>query len=97
MISVNMVAVNVYEVVLEGSAASIHRVTLSDDFYRQICGGTFTQEWVLIQAFRFLLEFGQRCDIAEEFDLADLTQSYEYFVIQLQDRLGYEEPSGTDV
>ena len=92
-----MVAANVYEVVLEGSEESIHRVTLSPELYKEICGGTFTQEWVLIQAFRFLLEFGKRCDIAEEFDLADLTQSYEYFVIQLQDRLGYEEPSGTDV
>ena len=88
MISVNMVAANVYEVVLEGSEESIHRVTLSPELYKEICGGTFTQEWVLIQAFRLMLEFGQRSEIAKEFDLCELTQRYEYFVIQMQDRLG---------
>ena len=88
MISVNRVAANVYEVVLEGSEESIHRVTMSPEFYKQICGGTFTQEWVLIQAFRLMLEFGQRNEIAKEFDLSELTQRYEYFVIQMQDRLG---------
>ncbi|MEZ7819101.1 MAG: hypothetical protein ACI883_000330 [Candidatus Azotimanducaceae bacterium] len=88
MITVNMLAANVYEVVLEGSEESIHRVTMSPEFYKQICGGTFTQEWVLIQAFRLMLEFGQRNEIAKEFDLSELTQRYEYFVIQMQDRLG---------
>ena len=88
MITVNMLAANVYEVVLEGSEESIHRVTMSPEFYKQICGGTFTQEWVLIQAFRLMLEFGQRNEIAKEFDLSELTQLYEYFVIQMQDRLG---------
>ncbi len=88
MISVNMVAANVYEVVLEGSKESIHRVTMSPELYKEICGGTFTQEWVLIQAFRLILEFGQRSEIAKEFDLSELTQRYEYFVIQMQDRLG---------
>jgi hypothetical protein len=83
-----MVAANVYEVVLEGSEESIHRVTMSPELYKEICGGTFTQEWVLIQAFRLILEFGQRSEIAKEFDLSELTQRYEYFVIQMQDRLG---------
>jgi hypothetical protein len=87
-----MVAVNVYEVVLEGSEESIHRVTLSDEFYRQICAGTFTQEWVLIQAFRFILEFESRSQIPAEFDLFELSQRFEYFIIQLQDRLGYDGP-----
>ena len=83
-----MLAANVYEVVLEGSEESIHRVTMSPELYKEICGGTFTQEWVLIQAFRLMLEFGQRSEIAKEFDLSELTQRYEYFVIQMQDRLG---------
>ena len=96
MISVNRVAANVYEVVLEGSKESIHRVTLSPEFYEEICDGTFTQEWVLIQAFRLMLEFGERSEIAKEFDLSELTQRYEYFVIQMQDRLGYKEPAGSD-
>ena len=96
MISVNRVAGNVYEVVLEGSEESIHYVTLSPEFYKEICGGTNTHEWVLTQAFRLMLEFGQRSEIAKEFDLSELTQRYEYFMIQVQERLGYNEPAGSN-
>ena len=91
-----MVAANVYEVVLEGSEESIHRVTMSPELYKEICGGTNTHEWVLTQAFRLMLEFGQRSEIATEFDLSELTQRYEYFVIQMQERLGYNEPAGSN-
>ena len=96
MISVNMVAANVYEVVLEGSDESTHRVTMSPECYKKICGGTNTQEWVIIHAFRFMLEFEQRSEIAKKFDLSELILRYEYFVIQMQDRLGYEESPGSD-
>ena len=91
-----MVAANVYEVVLEGSDESIHRVTMSPECYKQICGGTNAQEWVIIHAFRFMLEFKQRNEIAKKFDLSELILRYEYFVIQMQDRLGYEESPGSD-
>ena len=60
MISVNLVGINVYQVVLEGSAESFHRVTLDPEFYQTLCAGTNTQEWVLIQAFKFLLEHEER-------------------------------------
>ena len=96
MISVNMVAANVYEVVLEGSEESIHRVTMSPECYKQICGGTYTQEWVIIEAFRLMLEFEQRSEIAKEFDLSELILRDEYFVIQMQYRLGYQESPGSD-
>lgn len=88
-----MLAANVYEVVLEGSEESIHRVTMSPEFYKQLCGGTNSQEWVLVHAFRLLLEFEARSEIAKEFDLSELTQRFDYFVIQMQHRLGYEEPA----
>ena len=35
-----------------------------------------------------MLEFEQCSEVAKEFDLSELTQRYEYFVIQMQDRLG---------
>ena len=91
MISVNLVAINVYQVVLEGSEETFHRVTLDPEFHQTLCAGTNTQEWVLIQAFKFLLEHEARGAIAEQFDLADLTHLYPDFVDEMQDRLGYTQ------
>ena len=91
MISVNLVGINVYQVVLEGSAESFHRVRLAPEFYRTLCAGTNTQEWVLIQAFKFLLEHEDRSAIAEQFDLADLVQRYPGFIADMQDRLGFTQ------
>ena len=91
MISVNLVGINVYQVVLEGSAESFHRVTLDPEFYQALCAGTNTQEWVLIQAFKFLLEHEERVAIAEQFDLADLVQRYPGFIADMQHRLGFTQ------
>ena len=91
MISVNLVAINVYPVVLEGSEETFHRVTLDPEFHQTLCAGTNTQEWVLIQAFKFLLEHEARGAIAEQFDLADLAHRYPGFVDEMQDRLGYTQ------
>jgi len=91
VISVNLVGINVYEVVLEGSAESFHRVILDPDFHQILCEGTNTQEWVLVQAFKFLLEHEQRGAIAQDFDLADLPSRYPTFVSCMQDQLGFTE------
>ena len=91
MISVNLVAINVYQVVLEGSEETFHRVTLDPEFHQTLCAGTNTQEWVLIQAFKFLLEHEARGAIAEHVDLADLAHRYPGFVDEMQDRLGYTQ------
>ena len=91
MISVNLVGINVYEVVLEGSAESFHSVTLEPAFYQTLCQGTNTHEWVIIQAFKFLLENEERSAIACQFDLAGLPQRYPDFVATMQDRLGYTQ------
>ena len=56
MISVTLVDADTYEVVVGNGARSIHRVRMHGDYYRKLSGGAFTHEWVLVQAFRFLLE-----------------------------------------
>ncbi|HAL41903.1 MAG TPA: hypothetical protein DCP57_05615 [Gammaproteobacteria bacterium] len=89
MISVNMVGANVYQVVLEGSQAQYHRVTLSPSFYQVLCGRTNTQEWVLMHAFRLLIERQGREHIAETFDLSELSRQYPDFVCEMHRRLSY--------
>ena len=91
MISVNLVGINVYEVVLEGSAESSPSLTLEPSFYQTLCKGTNTHELVLIQAFKFLLEHEERSEIAGQFDLASVPLRYPDCVTALQDRLGFTQ------
>ncbi len=87
MISVNMVAANIYEVVIEGANETIHRVHMSQEYYRKLCGATVTHEYVLVQAFRFLLEREPSSAILSEFDVQDINQYFPEFEAELISRL----------
>ncbi len=87
MIGVNMVAANVYEVVVEGETETVHRVHMSQEYYRSLCGATVTHEYVLVQAFRFLLEHEPNTAILEAFDLPDIAHYYPQFEAVMKDRL----------
>jgi len=87
VISVNMVAANVYEVVIEGANETIHRVHMSQAYYRKLCGATVTHEYVLVQAFRFLLEREPSSAILAEFDVQDINQYFPEFEAELISRL----------
>ena len=87
MIGVNMVAANVYEVVVEGETETTHRVHMSQAYYRALCGATVTHEYVLVQAFRYLLEREPNTAILAEFDLPDISKYFEDFEAVIKDRL----------
>ena len=87
MISVNMVEANVYNVVVEGDSQTSHRVHMSQEFYRSLCGASVTHEYVLVQAFRFLLEHEANTQILAEFDLSDISRYFPQFEAVLKDRL----------
>jgi hypothetical protein len=87
VIGVNMVAANTYEVVVEGDMETIHRVHMSQEYYRALCGATVTHEYVLIQAFRFLLEREPNTSILAEFDLTDINRYFPEFEAVIKDRL----------
>ncbi len=82
-----MVAANTYEVVVEGDMETIHRVHMSQEYYRALCGATVTHEYVLIQAFRFLLEREPNTSILAEFDLTDINRYFPDFEAVIKDRL----------
>jgi hypothetical protein len=79
MISVIMVDPNIYEVRIEGDPQTRHRVHMSQEYFRKLCGGTVTHEWVLMQAFKFLLEREPSTSILAEFDLADISTYFPEF------------------
>lgn len=87
MIGVNMVDANVYEVVVEGDVETTHRVHMSQEYYRALCGATVTHEYVLVQAFRFLLEHEPNTSILREFDLPEIGRYFPEFEAVLKDRL----------
>ena len=87
MISVTMVDADVYEVVVEKPVETCHRVGLTQEYYRQLCGGKVTHEWLIIQAFRFLLEREPNTAILASFDLTDINRYFPEFEEELALRL----------
>ena len=71
MISVSMVDANTYQVVVEGADETEYRVVMDPDYYKRLSRGEFTHEWVLVQAFRVLLERDANVSIPAEFDLKE--------------------------
>jgi hypothetical protein len=102
MISVNMVEADVYEVVVGQRVSSelqrgeinitdetVHRVHMSQAYYRKLSGATTTHEWVLLNAFQFLLEREPNTAILKTFDLPDIARYFPEFEAEMQQRLGY--------
>jgi hypothetical protein len=88
MICVTMVGLHEYEVVVEKPTETIHRVTLAPDYYQKLCGATVTHEWLIIQAFRLLLEREPNTAILSRFDLADISRYFPDFEDALAARIG---------
>ena len=94
MIQVTMVAANTYQVTVDGRGRepSLHTVSLSQEYYRHLSGGTVTHEWVIVQAFQFLLERLANTEIREALDLADVAAQFDDFEPDVARRLGHRIP-----
>ena len=90
MIQVTMVAANTYQVAVDGRERepSLHLVSLSQEYYRHLSGGTVTHEWVIVQAFQFLLERMPNTEIREAVDLAEVAEHFDDFESEVARRLG---------
>jgi hypothetical protein len=89
MISVNLVAADTYEVVVGSETETRHRVHMSQQYYRTLSGGTVTHEWVIMQAFRFLLAREPSTAILAEFDLEVINRYFPEFEAELTRTLGH--------
>ena len=86
-ISVTLVDADTYEVVIDGPPETAHRVHMSQAYYRELCGGQVTHEWLLVQAFRFLLEREPNTAILREFDLPVVGEYFPEFEREIVARL----------
>ena len=82
-----MIDANLYEVVVEGEQETTHKVHMSQEYYRELCGATVTHEFVLIQAFRFLLDHEPNTAILAAFDLQDISRYFPDFQTEIMERL----------
>ncbi len=87
MISVSLVDANTYQVVVEKDVETTHVVSMSQDYYRQLCGARVTHEWVIVQAFKFLLERESNTEILPEFDLHIINRYFPEFEAEIAKRL----------
>ena len=87
MISVNLVDADTYQVVVEAETETEHRVTMSQAYYRELCGATVTHEFVVMTAFRFLLEREPNTAILAAFDLTDINRYFPEFEQEIKLRL----------
>lgn len=91
MISATLVDLYTYEVVVDGSEGdteTTHRVVLQPDYYMKLCGGTITHEWLIIQAFKFLLEREPNTSILASFELQDIGRYFPEFEEEITARVG---------
>lgn len=87
MISASMIEPNLYAVTVGGEVETRHQVGMTQEYYRSLCGGTVTHEWVIVQAFQFLLERESNTSILESFDLPDIARYFPEFEADLRERL----------
>jgi len=69
MVSVKKLSDDTYEVSVKEGTATVHRVTLSDDYYQSLTGGKVTHEALIKKSFKFLLERESNASILRAFDL----------------------------
>ena len=87
MISVSLIDANTYQVVVEKDVETTHVVRMSQEYYRKLCGATVTHEWVIVQAFNFLLERESNTEILSEFDLHIINRYFPEFEDDIKARL----------
>jgi len=82
-----MVGATSYIVTVEKEIDHEFRVELDPEFYRELCGGGVTHEWVLVQSFRFLLEREGVDSILPQFNLRQISDYFPEFVETMRDQL----------
>ena len=87
MISATMIGATSYIVTVAKDVDHEFKVELEPEFYRELCGGGVTHEWVLVQSFRFLLERESVDQILPQFNLRQISDYFPEFVDPMRGQL----------
>ncbi len=99
MMAVTMVDVDRYELVHAFATDDghdrderTHLMTLTPQTYRALCSARVTHEWLIVQAFRYLLGTRGRQALADSYDLGELSATEPGFVEAMQARTQDVDP-----
>jgi hypothetical protein len=74
--------------VTDGDSQSVHTVSLSANYYEKLTQKQVTQEVLIEQSFRFLLEHEPKESILREFDLPLIGHYFRNYESEIRRRLG---------
>jgi hypothetical protein len=77
-----------YEVTVDADSTSRHSVQLSRAYYLQLTGGQVSEQALIEQSFRFLLEREPNTSILHRFDLPVIGDYFPEYESVIRERLG---------
>jgi len=87
MIEVQRVVENRYRVTVEeGSSRTEHTVTVQEDYYQKLTGGSITPEELVRRSFEFLLEREPKESILSSFDLPVIQRYFSNYERVIRNR-----------
>ena len=87
MIEVQRVGENRYRVTVEeGSSRTEHTVTVQEDYYQKLTGGSITPEELVRRSFEFLLEREPKESILSSFDLPVIQRYFSNYERVIRNR-----------
>ena len=87
MIDVHHLSADEYEVKVDGTTTTVHRVTLRDADRQRLSGGDKPAEQLIEESFRFLLEREPNTSILRTFDLPVIGRYFPEYESEIRKRL----------
>ena len=87
MITVNTIDSTNFEVIVEGSTTTTHRVTVTHSYYQKLTNNRVTPEVLVETSFKFLLERESNTSILPRFDLPVIERYFPEYEEALKDML----------
>lgn len=88
MIDVRKIDDTTFEVTVESSTTTTHRVTVSPDYHRKLTDGDASPEKLVEESFEFLLEREPNTSILSSFDLPVIGRYFPEYEDEIRKRVG---------
>lgn len=86
MIEIVQKSENEYEVLVRGARKTVHRVTLTPEFYRKLAIDSESPEKLIERSFQFLLEREPNTSILSRFDLSVIGTYFPEYETVIRER-----------
>ena len=87
MITVNSIDSTTFEVVVEGTTTTTHRVTVPHSYYERLTKKRVTLEVLVERSFKFLLQRESNTSILRSFELSEISMYFPEYEKTIQGML----------